>query len=313
MPRILITMPIADAGLRMLEAGGHELDLVERPSAQHFQARLANADAVVLRFQPLTRQNIDAAPRLRFVARHGVGYDAVDVDALTARGIPLAITPGANATGVAEHTIALLLAVARRIVPHDAGVRDGQWQGVLRGPMIELSGKTAFIVGAGRIGRATAALLQAFGMHVWVYDPQLPAHATLPQGVQRAHRLADVLKNADVVSLHTPLTDATRHLVDPLELKRGAILLNTARGGLLDEQRLLAALETGVLAGAGLDVFATEPPDVADPLLRHPNVVRSPHAASLTDASIERMGIECAENILGFFAGRPLTQNIVNG
>lgn len=312
MPKVLITMPIADAGLRLLEAGGHELDLVERPSPEDFRRRLAGADAVILRFQPLSRGDIDAAGQLRFVARHGVGYDAVDVSALSERGIPLAITPGANAIGVAEHTVALLLAVARRIVPHDAGVRAGQWQAALRGPMIELAGKTALIVGAGRIGCATAQRLQAFGMSVWAYDPLLAAAAPLPAGVRRVEHLADALAQADVVSLHLPLTEATRHLVDPLELKRGAIVLNTARGGLLDPARLVAALDAGHLAGAGLDVFDVEPPGAAEPLLRHPDVVLSPHAASLTDASIERMAIECAENILGFFDGHPPRQSIVN-
>lgn len=305
-------MPIATAGLRLLEASGHELDLVERPSPTEFRSRLAQADAVVLRFQSLSRDDIEAAERLHFVSRHGVGYDAVDVAALSARGIPLAITPGANAIGVAEHTLALLLAVARRILPQDAGVRAGQWQSAMRGAMFELAGKTALIVGAGRIGRATAERMKAFGMQVFAYDPLLPPEAALPEGVQRVVDLNAALQSVDVVSLHLPLTESTRHLVDPLSIKRGAILLNTSRGGLLDGTRLLQALQEDHLTGAGLDVFETEPPNVADPLLQHPNVVLSPHAASLTDASIERMGVECASNIADFFAGRPPRGSIVN-
>lgn len=312
MSRVLITMPVAASGLRQLEAAGHELDLVERPAPAEFRARLARADAVILRFQPLSRQDIEAAGSLRFVARHGVGYDAVDVAALTERGIPLAITPRANAIGVAEHALALLLAVARRILPQDAGVRAGQWQAALRGPLFELAGKTALIVGAGRIGRATAERLQAFGMRVLAYDPFLPPGATLPPGLEIMTDLPAALAQADVVSLHLPLTDATRGLVDPLALKRGAIVINTARGGLLDPARLLAALDSGHLTGAGLDVFDVEPPDAADPLLGRPDVVLSPHAASLTDASIERMATECAANIIDFFAGRPPRDSIVN-
>ncbi|WP_241073483.1 hydroxyacid dehydrogenase [Achromobacter insuavis] len=312
MSRVLITMPVAAAGLRRLEHAGHELDLVERPSPAEFRARLARADAVILRFQALSRHDIEAAGKLRFVARHGVGYDAVDVAALTERGIALAITPGANAIGVAEHALALLLAVARRVIGHDAGVRAGQWQAALRGPMFELAGKTALIVGAGRIGRATAQRLRAFDMRVLAYDPFLPADAALPQGIEVRTDLAVALAEADVVSLHLPLTDATRGLIDPLALKRGAIVVNTARGGLLDPARLLAALESGHLTGAGLDVFDPEPPGAADALLRHPDVVLSPHAASLTDASIERMATECATNIIDFFEGRPPRDSIVN-
>ncbi len=208
--------------------------------------------------------------------------------------------------------LALLLAVARRVIGHDAGVRAGQWQAALRGPMFELAGKTALIVGAGRIGRATAQRLRAFDMRVLAYDPFLPADAALPQGIEIRTDLAAALAEADVVSLHLPLTDATRGLIDPLALKRGAIVVNTARGGLLDPTRLLAALESGHLTGAGLDVFDPEPPGAADALLRRPEVVLSPHAASLTDASIERMATECATNIIDFFEGRPPRDSIVN-
>lgn len=312
MAKVLITMPIATSGLTRLQEAGHELDLVERPAPAEFRARLAQADAVILRFQPLSREDIAEAGRLRFVARHGVGYDAVDVAALSARGIPLAITPRANAVGVAEHALALLLAVARRIIAQDAAVRAGQWQAALRGPMFELAGKTALIVGAGRIGRATAERMQAFGMRVLAYDPFLPADATLPAGVAIMTSLEAALAQADVVSLHLPLTDDTRRLVDPLALKRGAIVINTARGGLLDQGRLLTALESGHLLGAGLDVFDREPPSATDPLHQRPDVVLSPHAASLTDASIDRMATECAANIIDFFDGRPPRDSIVN-
>ena len=230
-----------------------------------------------------------------------VGYDSVDLSALDDRRIPLAITIDANAISVAEHAMSLLLAVAHRTVGFDADARQGRWQTGAGQPMWELAGKKALIVGAGRIGRAMAHRLTAFGMDVCVFDPGLPAAVALPLGWRRSEDLNAALGEADVVSLHLPLGDASYHLIDPLACKRGAVLVNTARGSIVHEGRLCEALQKGHLTGAGLDVFETEPLTTANPLLAFPNVVLSPHISSLTDAGMHRMASECADHVIGFF------------
>jgi D-3-phosphoglycerate dehydrogenase len=301
-PHILIAKPIHESGLAKLRATpGLTLEVLSAPSPEEFDAHLRNADAVILRYQPLRQSQIDAAPQLKLVVRHGVGYDTVDLPALDARRIPLAITIDANAVSVAEHAMSLLLAVAHRTTAFDADARQGKWQAGAAQPMWELAGKKALVVGAGRIGRAMAHRLLAFGMDVCVFDPGLPAAAALPSGSRRAENLAAALAEADVVSLHLPLSEATYRLIDPLACKRGAVLVNTARGPLIDEGRLCEALQNGHLSGAGLDVFEEEPLRTSNPLLAFPNVMLSPHISSLTDAGMQRMGCECADHVISFF------------
>lgn len=301
MPHLLIAKTVHSDGLRLLrERADWTFTSLDAPTDAEFMAALPQADAVLLRYQPLTAAHVGAAPRLRFVSRHGVGYDTVDTAALAARSMALGITPQANASAVAEHTLALLLAVARRINVCSGSVRQGMWQqGIGAEPFFELEGKTALIVGAGRIGRAVADRLRAFGMAVQFYDPLLappdPVVNDLPAG----------LAHADVVSLHVPLTENTRHLVDPLQCKRGAIVINTARGRVLDGARLHLALNSGHLYGAGLDVFEQEPPPTDQPLLTHPRLVCTPHAAALSDGALRRMACESVQNVLDFFDGSP--------
>lgn len=305
-------MPVAEVGIAMLAQAGWMLDLVQSPTPEEFAHRLEQADAVILRYQALPQSAIERASRLKLVARHGVGYDSVHVDTLTARRIPLAITVNANASSVAEHAFALLLAVARRTLASDRSVRSGQWQSGLQFPLVELAGKTALVVGAGRIGRAMARRLHAFDMQVLVYDPVLPQGTPLPDGLERVDDLNTALARADVVSLHLPLTPQTHHLVDPLACKPGAILVNTARGPVLNEARLVESLSRRILAGAGLDVFEQEPALANSALAALPQVVLSPHVAALTDAALQRMSSECASNIIDFFSGNVNRDAIVN-
>ncbi len=301
MPHLLIARTVHVDGMRLLrERADWTFTILDAPTDAEFMAALPQADAVLLRYQPLTAAHVAAAPRLRMVSRHGVGYDTVDTAALAAHEIALGITPQANASSVAEHTLALLLAVARRINVCNASVREGAWQqGIGTESFFELEGKTALIVGAGRIGRAVADRLRAFDMAVQFYDPLLappsPAVNDLPAA----------LGQADVVSLHVPLTETTHHLVDPMQCKRGAIIINTARGGVLDGARLHEALNSGHLYGAGLDVFEQEPPASNQPLLAHSHLVCTPHVASLSDGALRRMACESVQNVLDFFDGCP--------
>lgn len=313
MPHILISKRIAHHGIELLERQrGYTIDALDEPSDALFTERLAQADAVILFFQPLTRAHIVAAPRLRVVSRHGVGYDAVDVQALNERAIPLTITPGANATAVAEHAISLLFAAARRAVRYDREVRQGLWSRHSGTPMLELSGKRALIVGAGRIGQATAQRLLAFDVEVNVYDPLLPSDQALDHRFHRVHDLPAALAVSDFVSLHMPLTDETRKSIDARRMKQGAILVNTSRGGVVDEEALVAALASGHLAGAGLDVYEHEPPAANHPLLALDNVVLSPHVSSLTDGGLRRMSLEAAQNVIDYFSGGLRPAALVN-
>lgn len=309
MPHVLISKRISHHGIELLQSQpGYTVGVLDEPSDALFTERLAMADAVILFFQPLTRAHIAAAPKLRVVSRHGVGYDAVDVPSLNKRAIPLTITPGANATAVAEHAVSLLFAAARRTVSYDRDVRKGLWSRNSGTPMLELSGKRALIVGAGRIGQATAQRLLAFDVEVSVYDPLLPHDHILDHRLHRAHDLPSALAVADFVSLHMPLTDETRKSIDARRMKQGSVLVNTSRGGVVDEEALVAALASGHLAGAGLDVYEYEPLAADHPLLAFDNAVLSPHVSSLTDGGLRRMSVEAAQNVIDFFNGslRPL-------
>lgn len=314
MPHLLIARTIHDDGLQLLrDRQDWSYTCLNDAADADFAKALPEADAVVLRYRSLGRDHVAKATRLRCVSRHGVGYDSVDLDALRERGITLTITPDANASAVAEHAMALLLAVARRIPRCHADVLAGRWlQGVGGAPLFELEGKSALLVGAGRIGRAMAARLGGFGMTVRCFDPLLPPDAPMPAGCTRVSDLSDALAESDVVSLHVPGMGATRGLVDPFACKRGAILINTARGGVVNSDRLLAAVRAGHLYGVGTDVFDTEPVPAGHPLVANPAVIATPHVAALSDGALRRMATESVRNVLDFFDGRVRREAVVD-
>jgi D-3-phosphoglycerate dehydrogenase len=314
--RVLVVEAFDRSGMDLLEARPDiALDVVAGPAAPDFEARLAAAHAVTLRMTPFGADLIAKAPALRVVSRHGVGYDTVDVDALTARGIPLAVVGEANAVTVAEHTLCLMLGLARRLKAYDAAARRGEFAWRLRAESVELAGKTVLLVGFGRIGSEVARRCAAFGMRILVHDPHLSAAAIARAGGLPASDLDAALGEADVVSLHLPLTAATRHIVDAARLGRmkpGAILVNTARGGLVDEKALAAALADGRLSGAGLDVFERQPPATDSPLFRMENVLLTPHSAGMTREAAARIAVACAQNVLDALDGRLNPANVVN-
>lgn len=278
--------------------------------------KLPEADAVIVASKPFTRPLIDAAPRLAFVHHQGVGYhDTVTTAALVERGIPLAITPGGTTVGVAEHTVLLILAILRRLPFADAELRQGRFHiNALRPVSRELRGRTVGLLGMGRIGQAVAQRLRPFDVRLVYYDP-----AMLPADVERGlclerKSLEELLAEADIISLHLPLTAATRHLVGSKALSRmkpGAFLVNTARGGLVDEAALIEALHSGHVAGAALDVFEREPTPTDHPLYGLPNVVLTPHiSAGTRDAFLEKMGFVFA-NLGRFWRGEPV-ENLID-
>jgi D-3-phosphoglycerate dehydrogenase len=305
MPHILVAGKIHEAGLAVLRAAPSvTFDLVNEVSTESYAPLVGKADAVLIRTQPMPAEVIAQAPSLKIVSRHGVGYDAVDIGALNARGIPLAVVGDVNSRAVAEHTLMLMLAAARRTVEHDQASRNGKWAVRNGFSTIELDGKTLLLFGFGRIGRRVAQLAQAFGMTVMAHDPFVDAASFHAAGVVPAPDADAALKQADFISLHVPLSPkgAVIGARELSLLKPSAIIVNAARGGLIDEAALDLALRDGRLAGAALDVLADEPPKPGNPLLSNPLVTISPHSAGLTQECAQRMGIMSARNILDFFA-----------
>jgi D-3-phosphoglycerate dehydrogenase / 2-oxoglutarate reductase len=305
MPHVLIAGKIHDAGVEAITAApGFTFEQVMDVTLAAYAPLLPKADAVLLRTQPLQADLIAQSPNLKIVSRHGVGYDAVDVAALNARKIPLAIVGDVNSRAVAEHTLSLMLAAARRVVAHDHASRNGNWNLRNAFDSVELDGKRLLIVGFGRIGRRVAELGRAFGMKIMAHDPFLDAAAITAAGAEAAQDLNAALAKADYVSLHMP--GAKGAIIGPAELavmKPTAIIVNAARGGLVDETALDLALRTRKLYAAALDVLVEEPPKPDHPLLSNPHLTISPHNAGLTQECAKRMGVSAAQNILDFFAG----------
>lgn len=313
--KVLVLGKISEAGIdRLRAAGGYTI--VERPNDPddlYEQAR--DAAAIIVRTTPIDRDLLAAAPELGLVARHGVGYDAVDVAACTERGIPLALVGDVNSTAVAEHTLALMLALAKRIPMYERAIRSDNYAIRDSFAATELRGRTVLIVGFGRIGRQVAKLCDAFGMKIVAADPFADAAGVAAMGYRHVADFREALGDADYVNIHAPKLPETRHLIGAAELagmKRDAYLINVARGGMVDEAALLAALDSGGIGGAGLDVLEHEPLPGDDPLVGRDDIVISPHCAALTAECSRRMAVACAENVIAFFAGTMDRALVVN-
>ncbi len=319
MPHLLVAGKIHAAGIAVLEAArtvdpSITFTLVPEAANDAYVPHMESCDGLVIRTQPLTAEIIAKAKALSVVSRHGVGYDAVDVAALNSRNIPLCIVGDVNSRAVAEHTLMLMLAVARRAVAHDQATRSGNWTVRNAFETLELDGKRLLLVGFGRIGRRVAQLAQAFGMIVAAHDPFVTAEIMAALQVENVADYRAALPAADYVSLHAPPASGAA-LIGPAEMagmKRSAIIINAARGGLVDEAALDAALRAGQLGGAGLDVLVNEPPRTATPLLSNPLVTLSPHSAGLTDECAARMAVSSVQNVLDHFAGRLDRKLVVN-
>jgi D-3-phosphoglycerate dehydrogenase len=316
MPHVLVAGRIHQAGVDVLRsAPGITFDVVDEVSVSAYAPRMPHADALLIRTQPLTGSVIETAPRLRIVSRHGIGYDSVDVAALTARGIPLAVVGDVNSRSVAEHTLALILSLAKRVPEHDRATRDGRWSMRNGFSAQELGGRSLLLVGYGRIGRLVGSMARAFDMRVMAYDPFQSTNAIQAADAEPVGSLAEGLAAADIVSLHLPKS-GSKALIGAEELalmRADALLVNTSRGGLIDEEALADALEAGRIGGAGLDVFVDEPPAGQARLLRNDRTIVTPHIAGLTEECTIRMGEVAARNIVDFFDGRLDPTLVVNG
>jgi phosphoglycerate dehydrogenase-like enzyme len=270
-------------------------------SAAQLRLLLDGAVAAIVSTDPFDATVLAASPGLRVIARVGVGVDSIDMEAATAQGVAVTVTPGANEATVADHTIALMLAALRRVCEHDTSVRNGGWPRTGQNTPWLLSGSTVGLVGFGQIGRLVAERLRGFDVRVLVTDPIEPDRTTV-----EAVSLTALLSASDVVSLHLPLLPATRGLIGARELAlmgADAVLVNTARGGIVDEHALVGALERGQLRAAALDVFEDEPPR-ASRLLMLPNVVLSPHNAGLSIPSIDEMTRRATASVIDVLDGR---------
>jgi D-3-phosphoglycerate dehydrogenase len=305
---VVVADPIHADGLARL-GESHDVIALDADTAGPEVARaLSIADAIIVRLFEVTAETAAAAPRLKVVAKHGVGTDNIDVAAMTARGIVVANTPGANATAVAEMAVALMLGLVKRVADLDRAVRGGRFFEARKEMVLgDLDGTTLGLVGLGDIGNRVARICGAgFGMTVLAYDPYVDTEAVAALGGLPVADLRELLAASDIVSLHCPLSDATRHLIDAdalAAMKPTALLVNTTRGAVIDETALAAALESGVIAGAALDAFETEPPEPDSTLLRLPNVLLSPHAGGNSEGALKRMAMAAIDNIESVLRG----------
>jgi D-3-phosphoglycerate dehydrogenase / 2-oxoglutarate reductase len=315
--RLLLPDTMARTGWDYVR-GRHDVEAIAfsptLPTAE-FQLLLRDVDGVALTSTPLRAADIDAAPRLRAVGRIGVGYDAVDIPALNRRRIPLMTTGTDNSPTVAEYAMFMMLSLCKHGPAKDALVRQGRWFERLVVLCTELLGKTLLIVGFGRIGTRIAKRCFAMEMNVQVYDPYVPAEAIRSAGYTQVADLDAALPHADFVTLHCPKSPETTNMFNAARLARmkpTARLINTARGGIVDEAALYAALAAKKLAGAGIDTFEREPPLTDNPLFTLTNVIVAPHMAGNSHESLDRAAVTTARNLLSVLDGTPNRENVVN-
>ena len=316
--KLLLPATTARAGWDVLQKRADVEAISYDPNipAAAFHTLLADADGVALGLTPFGEAEIKAGPNVRVVARHGVGYDTVDVPALTRHRIPLMITGIANSPSVAEQALYFMLELAKRGLTFHTMVRERRWAERLRVDMpVDLFGKTLLVIGFGRIGSRIAKTSLALGMTVLAYDPYVAPAAIAAAGCKHEPDLDAALPRADFVTIHCPKTAETNGMFNAARLARmkpTAFLVNTARGGIIDEPALHKALTTGTIRGAGLDVFDREPTAPDNPLLDLPNVLTAPHMAGVTKESFDRMATALANNLLDVLDGKPNMDHVVN-
>ncbi len=318
MPKVLVTdhtFDPLDIEQRILEPIGAVLEAHQCKTVEQLLPLVADADAVLTQFSPLSAQVIAAMKKTRVIVRYGIGVDNVDLEAAKERGIPVCNVPDYCIDEVADHTLAFLLACTRQVVSNCVGVRDGKWSlAVPLSEMKALRNTTVGVVGFGRIGQAVVRRLQPFGASIRVFDPFVDSKAIESAGAA-AMPLDELLHTSDVITLHCPSTAQTRRIVNAERLasmKRGSILVNLARGDLVDTPALVAALQSGRLAGAALDVCDPEPIPPGHPLLRMPNVILAPHVASTSARAVRTLRETAAALVAKRLRGEALI-NVVNG
>ncbi len=303
--RVLITDPIEQVCTDVLQKEGIDVDAKPGLPPDEIKKIIGGYDALIVRSgTKVTADIIAEAKEMRVIGRAGAGVDNIDVNAATHKGIVVMNTPGGNTISTAEHTMALMLSMARNVPQSFQSLQNGKWDRK-KYTGTELFGKTLGVIGLGKVGREVAARAKAFGMNVIGYDPLLASEMATKLGLETVS-LEDVYKRSDFITVHTPLTEETRGILGEKSFalcKRGVRVINCARGGIIDEQALLKALESGQVAGAAFDVFMKEPP-VDNPLLKHPKVVATPHLGASTEEAQEKVAKQIGEQLVDFFKGR---------
>jgi D-3-phosphoglycerate dehydrogenase len=317
MRKVLLPHTMGQQGMDIIRAR-EDIETIIYPATikqAEFLPLLMDCAGIALSGTPYRQTEMDASPAMQVVARIGVGYDAVEVPALTSRKVPLMTAGTANSTSVAEQAFHLMISLAKKHEALDALVKQGRWADRHGGLPMEISGKTVLIVGFGRIGTRQAKRCNGFDMNVLVYDPYVDVSVIGVAGCEKVNDLDAALPRADFVSIHCPKNPETIDLFNAARfarMKKSAFIVNTARGGIINEADLHAALTSGQIAAAGLDVFDQEPTPADNPLLKLPNVISSPHMAGVTVEAVAAMAVATARNILSVLDGTPNKENTIN-
>ena len=308
MKKILVIQPIHEEGINLLKDNSDfEYEIVDNIDTEFLKSKIKDCDGISIRTAKLSGDIIEAANNLKIISRHGVGYDNIDLEVSKKKDITLAITATANAVAVAEHVMFMILNISKRGSMYDDTVKSGKFNERNKLPKtVELWNKNILIAGFGRIGQALIKRCLGFEMNVFVFDPFVSKEFIEKRGGTKVDNLSETSKDMDAMSLHIPLNDETKNIINYellKSMKKNCIIINAARGGIVNEVDLDRALNENLIFGAGLDVFETEPPAENNPLLKNKKVFLSPHTAAFTEECMTRMGKETIQNIFDFFDG----------
>ena len=304
--KILIIQKVHEKGMELINNHPNfDVEVTDDTSVENLKSKIKDCDGASIRIAKLSGEVINEAKNLKIISRHGVGYDNIDLKTAKERDIKIAITANANAVTVAEHVMFVLLNIAKRRELYHTTVKEGNFKDRNKLPKtIEVWKKNFLIMGFGRIGKALIKRCLGFEMNVYVYDPFVDKDIIDKLGGKKVNNIEEVVKTMDVISLHMPLTDKTENLINYnllKTMKKNCIIINAARGGIINEEDLNKALNENLIFGAGIDVFKQEPPENDNPLLKNDKVYLSPHTAAFTDECMTRMGVETIQNIIDYF------------
>ena len=312
--KFVLTHPLNSAGMDVLERNGVDLFVANSAEIPTYMDQLKDADGLIIRVGLCTKEIIDNCPSLKVIGRTGVGYDNVDVEYAASLGIPTVFTPGANNRSVAEHVIAAIFSLAKNLPEADAQLRAGNWAIRDAGKSFELQGKKIGIIGVGAIGSIVAQLSIGLGMEAIGYSHSHNRQKVEAAGCVYCEDLDQLLKECDIITIHNPLTPETKDMISERELclmKKSALLINTSRGPIVNEQDLKHALNAEIIAGAAVDVYSKEPATLDNPVFEAKNLICTPHSAALTKEATARMAVQCAEGCLAVCRGEQW-KNVVN-
>ena len=301
-----MTQAVCPEGFHLLEDRA-DIYVADNGDPNNYLEEMKDADAIIVRIASCNGNVIENSPNLKVIGRTGVGYDSVDVKTATEHGIPVVITPGANNRSVAEHAVAMMFALSKNLVEAQQEMCAGNWKIRDAKKAFELEGKKVGILGLGAIGRETAKICRGCGMGIAAFDPFMTKEQIEGHGAEYYEDYEELLKECDIVTIHVPLTDGTRNMISKRQLqmmKKTALLINCSRGGIINEADLTEALREGMIAGAGTDVYCSEPPKADDPMLNCPNLIVSPHSAAQTREAVIKMARMCINGCLAVVEGK---------